>query len=81
MESGKLSRYSNGLEGRGSIPGRGKISSLLHNVQISSGARPASQPMEGGKVKRPGRDADHSPRSVEVNSYTSHPHTSSWNSA
>jgi hypothetical protein len=37
-----------GLDGRGSIPGRDKIFSLLHIVQISSGAYTASYPKGTG---------------------------------
>jgi hypothetical protein len=51
--------------------------SLLHVVQIGSGAHPASYTMDTGGVKRPGRDADHSPAtSAEVKKtwiYTSTP--------
>jgi len=40
---------------------------LLHHVQTGSGAQPASYPMGTGgstlEVKRPGREADHSPPS------------------
>jgi hypothetical protein len=55
--------------------------SLLHVVQTGSGVHPASYPI-GTKdsfpgVKRPGREADHSPpTSAEVT-----PHTPSWRSA
>jgi hypothetical protein len=55
--------------------------SLHHCVQNGSGAHPASYPMDTGGsfpgVKRPGREADHSPpSSAEVKnewSYTSTP--------
>jgi hypothetical protein len=36
---------SYGLDGRGSIPGRGKKFSLPHSVQTGSRAHPASYPM------------------------------------
>jgi hypothetical protein len=41
----------------------GQDFSPLHAVQTGSGAHPASYPMGtgGGGVKRPGRQADHSP--------------------
>jgi hypothetical protein len=55
------------LEARGSIPGRGKTFSIFHSVQTNSEAHPASCPMGTGglslKVKRPGREANHSPPS------------------
>jgi hypothetical protein len=45
----------------------GQIFSLLHSVQTGSGAHPESYPMGTGAlspgVKRPGREADHSPPS------------------
>jgi hypothetical protein len=44
---GQRSRYSDELDGRGSIPGRGKIS-LRHSVQTGSEAHPASYPMGTG---------------------------------
>jgi hypothetical protein len=50
-----------GLDNEGSIPGRVKIFSLLHSVQTSSGAHPASHPMgtegsfsEGKAAKKSG---------------------------
>jgi hypothetical protein len=49
------------LDGRGSILGRDKISSLLHSVQTGSGAHSASY---STGVKRPGREGDHSPPSI-----------------
>jgi hypothetical protein len=79
-----------GLDDRGVrvfSPGKGK-NSLFHVIQISSGAHPASYPMGTGDsflgVKRPGREADHSPPTTEVKktwTYTSTPHTPSWHSA
>jgi hypothetical protein len=59
----------------------GQQFSLLHVVQTGSGAHPASYPMGTGNsspgVKRPGREADHSPpNSAEVKKmgiYTSTP--------
>jgi hypothetical protein len=45
-----------GLDDRGSIPSKGKDSSLFHSAQTSSGAHPASYPMvtegsiSGGKA-------------------------------
>jgi hypothetical protein len=55
------------LEGRGLIPGRGKIFCLLHSVQTDSGADPAPNTMGAGalspEVKQPGREANHSPPS------------------
>jgi hypothetical protein len=52
-----------GLDGRGSIPERGKRFFLLHSVQTGSGANPASYPMViAGSfpgVKRWGREADY----------------------
>jgi hypothetical protein len=61
-----------GLEGQSSVLGRGKrIFSLLHSVQTGPGAHADSNPMGTGElspgVKRPRREADHSPPSnVEV---------------
>jgi hypothetical protein len=69
--------------------GAGKFS-LHHRVQNGSGAHPASYPM-GTRgfslgVKRPGREADHSPpSSAEVKEcaelYLHFPNTSSWRGA
>jgi hypothetical protein len=36
------------LDGRGSIPGKGKIFSLFHSVQTGKGAQPASYLMGTG---------------------------------
>jgi hypothetical protein len=68
-----------GLDGRGSISGRGKRVSLLHSHRTGSGAHPASSPwvlraLSSG-LKLPGREADHSPPSIvswsRIWSYTS----------
>jgi hypothetical protein len=44
---------------------RDKRFSLLHNIETSSGAHPATYPMVSGVltsgVKQPGHEADHSP--------------------
>jgi hypothetical protein len=54
------------MAGRGSIPGRGKMFSLLHNIHISSGAHPTSNLVCTG-VMRPDRKTDHCPpSSVEI---------------
>jgi hypothetical protein len=50
-----------GLDGRGSIAGKGKTS-LLHSVQTDSGALPAWYQMGNGGTF-PGSEADHSPPS------------------
>jgi hypothetical protein len=63
-----------GLDNRGSrvrLPAGAESFSLHHLVQKGSGAHPASYPMYTGAlslgVKRPGREADHSPpSSIEV---------------
>jgi hypothetical protein len=59
-----------GLDERGSrvrFPARAGNFSLHYSVQNGSGTHPASYPMGTGavslKVKRPGREADHSPPS------------------
>jgi hypothetical protein len=59
-----------GLDDRGSkvrFPARAGNFSLHHRVQTGSGAHPVSYPMGTGAlslgVKRPGREADHSPPS------------------
>jgi hypothetical protein len=41
-----VSRYSDELDGQGSIPSSGKIFSLLHNVQTASVDHLASYPMD-----------------------------------
>jgi hypothetical protein len=79
------------LDGRGSIPGRGKIFlTSLRRVQTGSGAYPASYLMDtqgifSPGVKRPGNESDHSPpSSSEVKNgavITPLPHISSWHSA
>jgi hypothetical protein len=68
---GLLNRYTNKLrvfESR-----QEQDFSLTHSVQTDSGAHPTSYPVHTGcdstVVKRPGREADHSPP---------FPHTSSW---
>jgi hypothetical protein len=71
-----------GLDGRGvgvRVP-VGARCSPLHVVQTGCGAHPSPYPMGTGGfspgVKRPGREADHSPPSTEVNNtwiYTSTP--------
>jgi hypothetical protein len=38
-------RTGYGLEGQGSIPGRGRVFSLLHSIQTSSGTHPTSYPI------------------------------------
>jgi hypothetical protein len=82
-----------GLEDRGSrvqfCAGAGNFS-LHHRVQNGSGAHPASNPM-GTKgsfpgVKRPGREADHSPPSSDevkewVELYLHSRNTPSWHGA
>jgi hypothetical protein len=82
-----------GLDDRPSsvqFPVRAGNFSLHHRVQNGSGAHPASYPVVPGdlslEVKRPGREANHSPpSSAEVKnawSYTSTlPNTSSWHGA
>jgi len=58
------------MDDRGSSPGRDGdgIYSLCHSVWTDSEVHPASYPMGTG-VKRPGREAHHSPKSsVEVTS-------------
>jgi hypothetical protein len=80
-----------GLDGRG-VGVRvqvGQDFSPLHVIHTRSGAHPASYPMGSGgsfpEVKRPGREADHSPpTSAEVKNmwiYTSISHMLSWRSA
>jgi hypothetical protein len=52
--------------GRSSSPGSQEFY-VLHVVQTGSGVHPTSYPMGVGGVKRPGREADHSPQaSAEV---------------
>jgi hypothetical protein len=50
------------LDGHGSIPGTARNFSLLHSIQIGSGAHRATYPMGTG-VTRLWREADHSPPS------------------
>jgi hypothetical protein len=91
-ESGWLTRYSDGLDGPGSISGR------FNNFLFSTASRPTLGPTQppiqwvpggGGAfppgIKQQGREADPSPPSnAEVmNGGAIHPphHTSSWHSA
>jgi hypothetical protein len=64
---------TDGMDGWRSIPGRSKIFSPLHRVQTWSRAHPASYPWVPealfAGVKRPGREANHSPRSGMVELY------------
>jgi hypothetical protein len=84
---GQLRRYSDGLHGRGSLPGIGKI---LSNPQrpdrlwgppnlLASGYRR----LIPWVVKRPRREADHSPPSTaevkNVGAMPPLPHVSLWN--
>jgi hypothetical protein len=75
------------LDCRGSrvrFPARAGNFSLYHRVQNTSGAHSASYPMGTGGaislgVKRPGREADHSPpSSAEVELYLHSPNTVYW---
>jgi hypothetical protein len=67
-------------------PPEANIFSLFYSVQTSSGAHPASNPIDSGGsfpgIKRPGREADHSPSSsAEVKNGGTIPpllRTSSW---
>jgi hypothetical protein len=74
-----LIAYLTGRPGsRSSSPGRGKNFSLLYVIQTGSWEHPASYPMgDTAGVKRPRREADHSPpTSVEIKKtwvYTSTP--------
>jgi hypothetical protein len=62
----KINNTSSRVDGRGSIPGRGKRFFLLHSIQAGFGAHSASNPM-GTKGSFPGGEADQSlPYSVEV---------------
>jgi hypothetical protein len=65
---------------RGSIPSRDKRQFLVHRVQTDSWAHPASYPKGTGahflRIKRPAREADHSPPSrAEVKKVWSHTST------
>jgi hypothetical protein len=83
----KRSRYSDGLDGRRSKPGRSKFFSFPQ-CQSGSGAHPASYqvgirgiPL---RVKRPGHGADQSPSSAEIKNggdMPPLPRMSSWRSA
>jgi hypothetical protein len=76
------------LDGRGSNPGRGKI--FLFSTTSRPALRPTQPPIQWvprpicAEVKRPGREADHSPPSngeVKNGGATPPlPHTSSWHS-
>jgi hypothetical protein len=67
---------SYGLDGQDSIPGRARDFSLLHSVQVGTGAHLAHiQWIPSLKVKRPGREVDHShlvlrSRMAELNCHT-----------
>jgi hypothetical protein len=70
-ESEQLSRYSDGLYGRGSIHGMAGYFFLLHSVQTGSGAHPVSyqmctmSPHPGSKARE--REANYSsPSSTEI---------------
>jgi hypothetical protein len=71
FRAGIVSRYRYGLDGRGSIPGKGKI------FLLSSASRPVLAPTHPSVqwvpgVKRQGREAGHSlPSSAEVNNLQS----------
>jgi hypothetical protein len=75
-----------GLDGRGSIPGRVKM--FLFYIVSRPALRPTLSPIQwippvlSPGVKRPGREADHSPQSSsEVKNggaISPLPHTSSW---
>jgi hypothetical protein len=72
----QLSWYSDGLEGRGSIAGKGRDFSLLHSVQNRSYTIPTGTLPPG--VKRPDLS---SPSSTEIKNGAAIPllpHTSSW---
>jgi hypothetical protein len=45
MQFSQYNDQAKGLDGRGSILGRGREYSLRHRIQTGSGARPASYPM------------------------------------
>jgi hypothetical protein len=76
-----------GLDGPGSIPGRGKIFLLLHIVQAGSGVHPASYLMGIGSSFPGSKAAEASssyPSSAKVKNGGGIPsfrHTSSWHSA
>jgi hypothetical protein len=59
-EPREFSRYTDGLGGRGSIPGRDRDFSLLHSVQTGSRAHQAPILWVAG-AKRTRREANHSP--------------------
>jgi hypothetical protein len=78
-----------GWTARVRFPAEKRKCSLLHGVQTGSGVHPASYPMGTGalsqEIKRPRREADHSPPSTAaVNNRGTIPplhHTSSWHIA
>jgi hypothetical protein len=78
-----------GLEAGGPFRAGARDFSLLHSVPTGSGAHPAYSLLSTGAhspgVKRPGREADHSPAcSAEVKNGGAIPplsHTSSWGGA
>jgi hypothetical protein len=79
-----LSRYSYGLDGRGSSPSRGKI--FLFSTTSRPALGPTQPPIQWVPgVKLQGREADHSPpSSAEVKNggaIPSLPHMSAWHSA
>jgi hypothetical protein len=71
-ESGQLNRCIYGLDIRGSTLGRGKRFSVLRSVHSGSWAHVASYTLgtwcgaPSPRVKRQGREADHSPPSSEL---------------
>jgi hypothetical protein len=77
-----------GLHGPSRFPALQNFT-LLHSVQTESGAHPASYPIAidvlSSGVKRPGREADHSPplttKGKNGGDITPLLHTSSWHSA
>jgi hypothetical protein len=85
----KLSRYNDGLHGRGiwvRFPVGARYFSLLPSVQTGFGPHPVSYPMDtGASFPEAGRKADHSrpPRAEAKNgaAMTPLPHMSSWRGA
>jgi hypothetical protein len=81
-------QYNQYLERVVSFLARARDFSLLHRGQTGSGAHSASYPMGTGGdsrgIKRPGREANHSPSSAEVKNGGATPplsHTPSWRGA
>jgi hypothetical protein len=74
------------LDGRSSVPDKGKRFSVFHSFQTGSGAHQASFKMGTGalspELKRPERETDHSPPSTAEVKYRGAipplPITSSW---